>query len=315
MKKSLLDIQQEIRSLEGKVKDLSTAISSIYEEIDELRNAGDDEGIDFDMIRLMSGHLTFGKHPLGKLNGNFACQTYIKTLLSLVHVDRGSDCTVNRLIFIQYILTHSLLKADMETLFKSSLAITADSFKDIAEALPKQYRNHLIVDCLITGNIAGRANDGVLEYIASLCAVLGADKETLRMLSIVARGVLKQDLGQIQRIDMDRILDYSKDFKHYLDTNVSDEVVHSQRVLAVEVPDQDSFGFKWKVKQYAKVEKGDPIAEYRPRSSGFRVAAEIITAPCAGTVFQFRNNNTNYGVIGHEKDNKDSIKAWVIKKR
>ncbi len=38
MKKSLLDIQQEIRELDGKVKDISTSISQIYEELDELRN-------------------------------------------------------------------------------------------------------------------------------------------------------------------------------------------------------------------------------------------------------------------------------------
>ncbi len=38
MKKSLLDIQHEIRELKGKVKDISTAIVEIYDEIDELRN-------------------------------------------------------------------------------------------------------------------------------------------------------------------------------------------------------------------------------------------------------------------------------------
>lgn len=36
--KSLLDIQQEIRELDGTVKDISFAIAGIYDEIDELRN-------------------------------------------------------------------------------------------------------------------------------------------------------------------------------------------------------------------------------------------------------------------------------------
>ena len=36
-----------------------------------------------------------------------------------------------------------------------------------------------------------------------------------------------------------------------------------------------------------------------------------IKAPLAGTIYQFRDNNTYYGVIAHEADNKDSIKAWV----
>ena len=52
MKKSLLDIQQEIRELEGKVKDISASIADIYEEIDCLRNDEMDT-IDYEMIRLM----------------------------------------------------------------------------------------------------------------------------------------------------------------------------------------------------------------------------------------------------------------------
>lgn len=62
MKKSLLDIQQEIRELDGKVKDISFAIAEIYDEIDELRN-DETDSIDYEAIRLMSRHLSFGKHP------------------------------------------------------------------------------------------------------------------------------------------------------------------------------------------------------------------------------------------------------------
>lgn len=39
--------------------------------------------------------------------------------------------------------------------------------------------------------------------------------------------------------------------------------------------------------------------------------SEEIKAPASGVIYQFRDNNTNYGVIAHELDNKDAIKFWV----
>lgn len=82
MKKSLLDIQQEIRELEGKVKDISASISDIYEEIDSLRNDETDT-IDYEMIRLMSQHLSFGLHPLKDLNDAYICRIYLKSIIKL----------------------------------------------------------------------------------------------------------------------------------------------------------------------------------------------------------------------------------------
>lgn len=64
------------------------------------------------------------------------------------------------------------------------------------------------------------------------------------------------------------------------------------------------------MKQQGQVAKGDVIATYR---SGYLLTE--ITAPCAGTLFQFRNNCINYGVIAYEDDNKDSIKAWALQRR
>lgn len=67
----------------------------------------------------------------------------------------------------------------------------------------------------------------------------------------------------------------------------------------------------------SKVEKGQLIAEYwkLKESSMLRTVrpgeAEEIRATSSGMLFQFRDNNTYYGVIAHESDNKGSIKAWV----
>ena len=71
----------------------------------------------------MSRHLSFGKHPLGRLDDTYVCQIYLETLLSLVQADRSSGDTVNRLIFVQWLLSQTKLELSLEELFKDSLKI------------------------------------------------------------------------------------------------------------------------------------------------------------------------------------------------
>lgn len=314
MKKSLLDIQQEIRDLDGKIKDISFAIAEIYDEIDELRN-DETDSIDYEIIRLMSCHLSFGKHPLGRLDDNYACHLYLEILLSLVQADRGSGYTVNRLIFVQWLLSQTKLELTLKELFKDSLKINTSTFAELVELIPKTFKSHLIMDALLTANICGQANNDVLIYVVNLCTILGVDKEQLRILSIMAKGVLNHDLGKMKKADLQQVLAQAKNFKHYLNSDLLNAGIQSQRTIAVKAPDKTYSNFKWKVKQQGQVEKGDVIATYRYGSRRSESSLTEIKAPCAGTLFQFRNNCTNYGVIAHESDNKDSIKAWAIQRR
>ena len=79
--------------------------------------------------------------------------------------------------------------------------------------------------------------------------------------------------------------------------------------------------YKRQVKQGQAVRKDDIIAIYskatkiRGFSHSTNYKTEEIKAPSTGTIFQFRDNCINYGVIAHETDNKDSIKAWVKERR
>lgn len=322
MKKSLLDIQQEIRALDGKVKDISTSISQIYEELDELRN-DKASTIDYERICFMASHFRFGTHPLARLEDGYACRNYLEMLLSLTQVDCGADATVSRLIFIQWILLQSKLDISLEDLLYDSLKINSASFGELVEILPKPYHSQLVMDALITANICGQAREDVLIYVAGLCSVLGISKEELCMLSVIAKGILKQDLGRMKKADLRKFLSLAKDYEHYLNADYLNARFRSQRTLAVEAPDETHHNFKWKVKQKAQVEKGDVIATYiygSARLLGTRnkwTAGTLteIKAPCAGTIFQFRNHGINYGVIAHENDNKDSIKAWVTQRK
>lgn len=312
MMKSLLDIQQEIRELDAKVKDISASIAEIYDAINEMRN-DDADTIDYETIRLMALNLTFGQHPLDKLEDAYACQTYIETLLSLVHTDYGSEQTINRLIFIQWFLTQSRLNITLEELFKVSLKITSDTFEKLIEVIPKDYRNQLVLDALIIANINGQSNNDVLIYIVSLCSILAVDKDQLRILSIIAKSILRQDLAKIKKADLQQVLAQAKYFKHYLNNGLLETGYRSQRTIAVEAPDTSHSNFKWMVNQHTQVKKGDVIVTYS--NNQWSKPVKEIKSPCSGTLFQFRSNCINYGVIALETDNKNSIKKWLLQRR
>lgn len=311
MKKSLLDIQQEIRELDKKIKDISLSISEIYDEIDALRDDGPG-GIDYEMIQLMARNLSFGKHPLTGFEDNYACRIYLETLLSLVQADQGSKGTVNRLIFVQWLLTQTSLELTLEELMKVSLKFNTGTFAEVVEVIPEPYRKHLVMDALLTANICGQASESVLLYVVNLCGILGVEKEQLCILSVLAKGILQQNI-EIKTADLDQVLAQAKFFQHYLNNKITDAVIHAQRAIAVEAPDNTHHNFKWNVKQQCRVEKDDVIATYY--ADGWsKVSLTELKAPCSGTIFQFRNKSTNYGVIAHKSDNKDSIKEWTIQR-
>lgn len=316
---NLLDMQKEIRNLESKIQDIYSHVSSIYKKIDESRNKDIiKESLDYEMIRIVSARFSFEEHPLSKLKNVYARQMYIEILLSLIQLDKESKVTMNRLIFIQWIINESRLKIKLEDIFRETLKMSSSTFGKFINILPEQYNDYLIVDALIIANICGDANKDILSYIANICVILGINKEKIRILSITTKCILKQSIGKMKKEDLKFFLTYLKKFKYYIDSNMNNEIMEKtlllQRKIIAKVPDSKSVNFKWKVKQKSEVEKGDLIATYNRNSSYSRSVVKI-TAPYSGTIFQFRDKCINYGVISYNIDNKDSIKEWVLQQK
>lgn len=335
MEKSLLDIQQEIRDLDNKIQEISFKISSIYKSVDDFRNKDIiKDGIDYEMIHLKSTYFKFGKHPLRKLKNLYACQMYIKILLSLIQLNRGSKITINRLIFIQWLINESGLKIKLKDFFGESLKISYETFDKLINILPKQYKDYLIVDALIIANICGQANEEIFRYIIDLCLILEYSKEEIRIFSIIAKNTLKQNIGKIREENLQVILDYLEKFRHYINRDMHNNLMEflflnekniveafdfkrikvNLRVVAVRISNLKNTNFKWEVEQKTKVKKDDLIATYKRKFVYGEKVIKII-APCSGIIFQFENNNINYGVIAFNTDNKDSIKTWALQEK
>lgn len=319
--KSLLEVQQDVRSLEHSINDITDMIKTISSDIEDLRTANQNTAIDYSKIELLSKQITFGKHPIDKLDDKRACQVYLEILLNIVRMDPDEELFLNRLVFIQWIQKESRIDWSLEDLFKDSYKTSINTYHELMEAIPTKYKEFFVVDALIVANIGGTANLEINEYIVGLVSVFGITKERLRILCFIARAVLCQNVERMKKAEMDEFQKCAKAYKYYLKEDILENGILSLRQVVVEMPDDSCKNFKWKVKQGQAVKKDDVIATYSKatKNGGFSYFAnyktEEINAPSTGTIFQFRHNCINYGVIAHETDNKDSIKAWVKARR
>ncbi len=319
--KSLLDIQQDVRKLENSVQEIVESIKNVSADIDNIRNSSDGVALDFSKIEVLAKQIDFGKHPLYKLKDGHICQVYLEMLLSIVHLDSDEEGTINRIVFIQWLQIQACIDWTLEDLYKDSFKIDKKSYFEFVDLIPKKYKEYFFVDALIVANITGNANVEIYEYIADIVTILGISEKSIKELALVAMLALSQRIDGIGREDLEVVQDKAKGYSHYFKSEFAEDSQKALRVIVVELHDSVAKNFKWKVQQQQKVQCGDVIATYQreKKSWGYsyikNYELEEIRASVPGTIFQFRNNNTYYGVIAHEEDNKDSIKTWVKARR
>lgn len=311
--KGLLDIQQDIRNLETNLKDVTERLKSIHSDIEEIKNSSDTAELDYEQIEILAGQFSFGRHFLGKMDAGI-CKIYLEMLLNIVHLDLETEMVVNRLVFIQWLKNESGLEWSLEDLYKDSLKMNRDAYYEFS-AVPPKYRESFLVDALIVANMGGKANREILEYIADLSVIFGISKDDLRTLSGIAKIILCQNINDIGRTNLVNLRKHIKNYKHYIWSGFDKEVIIALRDVAVELKDEEVDEFKWKVTNGSVVCEGELVAIYCKVTK--RIPGHVwrnqynIKATSSGKIFQFRDNNTNYGVIADENDNKESIKAWI----
>lgn len=324
--KSLLDIQQDIRKLEDKVQEISEDINSINYDIDQIRNSSEIPDIDYKKIAVLSRNISFGKHPISFLKNENAQKEYLVMLLQLIKMDKDEALTIDRMIFIHWILNQSRCDVTFEDLHIESLKIEKQRYFDLCNILTPKYKEQFVVDLLITASVGGAPNREIMSFITDMISMLGFSLDDAKSFALIAKAALCQSGNGFSRDDIFLLLSNEKKFEHYISKELLDSLKILMRSIEVSFHDDEVYDFKWKVKSLENVEKGDLIATHRQRVSadynrkGSRTLFSKglgnwetvnIYAANSGTIYQFRDNNTNYGVISSESDNKDSIKAWV----
>lgn len=325
--KSLLDIQQDVRSLEKSVDEMKAALRGINADIENLRNVHQNSDVDCKKIDRLAKQFSFGNHPLrNQIKEEAIARAYLKLLLLIVRLDGDEENYIKRLVFIQWLLQQSQIDRTLNDFLKDSYEITEQSYYDLTELIPQEYRESFIVDALIVANVSGTANREILEYIADLLEVLNIKKQRLNILSKIVHLTLCKKSGEMKNEELPEFLECAKSFPHYVKEEVIENMLQQMRLVVVQLPDSEVWDFKWKVKEGQKVKKGDILAIYSQRSASSasyglffggssKGSERQIISPASGTIFQFRDNLTTYGVLAYEKDDKASIKDWVKERR
>jgi hypothetical protein len=306
--KSLLDIQQDIRTLENSVQNINDSIRAISSDIENIRNADEDNIIDYDKIKILAKKLPFGDtHILGNLEYGPACKTYLEILLNLVRLDKGTQANVDRFVFIQWLLEQSGLDITLEDLYLDSMEMDKQDYYDFSGMVVKRYKEYLLVDALVVANISGNANQEMYEFIADLASVLDIDNERVKILCVVARVALCQSVENIDADILMLAMGSFTQFGCYCKNSIKNikKSINEMRSLVVYVTENNVANFAWKANQMEKVNKGDTIAILEKME---------IKANKSGMLFKFEVNRNIYGVISSEKDNKESIKQWIMSK-
>jgi hypothetical protein len=336
--KSLLDLQQELRTLEKDVTDVMKSVQSINHDIEQMRNtSSSDIKVDYKKIELLAENISFEDHPLSEVNDEKVCKIYLEMLLNITRLDLDEKNLIERLVFIQWLQKESKIDWILEELFQDCLKTKEEFVYEFVELLPIEYVENFIVDALIVAGLCGGANAEIYEYIANLVAILGIKKEKLVELSIVVRVVLCQDTNWMSKEEEKIFLKYIAFFEYYTESEniiMSKNIIKGMRQIVVKMEGSENerdtmamyrqmFGSEnkiihWEVENGQKVNKGDVIATYRNYSD---LKIESIKAPLSGTLYQFKFNASQvsrghryYGVISHKKDNPKSIETWLKEK-
>lgn len=304
---NLFELQKEVRRISDQAAALSASLNAIEQKIAQFGEPTV-QSSDFEKIKLLATHFPFKSHPISALSRR-AASLYLKILAKIILLSSDQQAHIDQLVFLQWICTQA--SVDLPKLLHDANQVTMQTFEKIDQLLSKATQEQLIVDSLILANFTGQATQSALEYIVNLCVICNVPEKNLRTFSQIAKSVLQQKSNFYKKKNAS-ILSYRSLFNHYLSPQQRDTLTQAQRYLVVEIPDSAVSQFRWKVKQQATVQKGDLIATYRKiRNSN---TTTNIVAHISGVLFQFHSNKTIYGVISTADDNKDAIKAWVLKR-
>lgn len=304
---NLFELQKEVRRISNQAAALSASLNAIEQKIAQFGEPTV-QSSDFEKIKLLATHFPFQSHPILAASWQVA-SIYLKILAKIIVLSGDQQAHIDQLVFLQWICIQA--SVDLPKLLHDANQVTMQIFEKIDQLLPKATQEQLIVDSLILANFTGQATQSALEYIVNLCMICNVPEKNLRTFSQIAKSVLQQKSNFYKKKNAS-ILSYRSLFNHYLSPQQRDTLTQAQRYLVVEIPDSAVSQFRWKVKQQATVQKGDLIATYRKiRNSN---TTTNIIAHTSGVLFQFRSNKTIYGVISTAYDNKNDIRAWILKR-
>lgn len=189
---NLTDLQIELRNIEEHISQLHTEVEKMKPKTEKEKKQ------DFDAISRLAK-----KHPISGLsisNAPQALQKEFVEILSYLLLSDEKDI-YSRLLYLCRIACGCNLNLSAEHIYQNGLAYKVDDLERSVREL-QEYRDTLLIEAFVLANLSKNVSNNGLSMIADVANMMGCDKEVIRVLALVAKAKLIDDIDIIKSMPM-----------------------------------------------------------------------------------------------------------------
>lgn len=194
--KTISELQQEIRSMQSELSNISEHLTDIDNELLNYKDTGKSESA-YKRIYEIAETMPVIEHPI--INYDYSVKINYFAILILIATCEDS-INDNQLLFLQRMIMADRQRTSIDLYMAGIGSISPENviFK-IKDEIKKDMTDRLILDMLVIANLSLVKSRKTYEIIADIAALFEIDKETLICLSQIATAILKQDIMIIKR--------------------------------------------------------------------------------------------------------------------
>lgn len=228
------------------LRELMTDAKRLYEALEDLTEKQDEIGkddIDLKEIWQSAKNRPFKNHMLSGQEYSI-CRKYLGMLSCIVALsDDGKRRTV-QIRFMARILSacYGTTENDIRELLTDGMLLNEKGIEEFKELENKDLQTVLAVDMLILCYLCGEPEEKQLDFAVGFMAMLGLDRDTVKAIGTIAKGILEQDdsavLGQVKYASVGQFYCYMKNSLEGI-TVIGDfselELIEADNVMLVNV--------------------------------------------------------------------------------
>lgn len=184
---NLTDLQIELRNIEEHISQLQAEIEKMKPQTEKEKKE------DFETITRLAR-----KHPISSLSISNAPQILQKEFvdsLSYLLLSEEKD-KYSRLLYLCRLANGCNLNLSAEQIYQNGLAYGIDDLERSVKDL-QDYKDTMLIEAFVLASLSENTSHNMLSIIADIAKMMGCDKEEIRVLALVAKAKLTDDINII----------------------------------------------------------------------------------------------------------------------
>lgn len=213
---NLTDLQEKLRTIEEQ-------IAALYGEIENMKPQKEEKGFDYDRITRLAE-----KYPI-KNECISATPMSTKKLIfsSMAYILLTEDQNFyDRILYLCRLSAGCGFTGSAEELYELGLAFEDGDLKNLCMDISDEYKYTYFVELFVMANISKGASVNILSIIADLASCFGISKEEIRVLAMMAKSILIEDIDYMDNMPVPKKNIWSGKLREY----ISEEWVAKRRI-------------------------------------------------------------------------------------